>query len=177
MHLPMRAIASLLMVLLLACHAAAGEPIVTKFTSTAARNSVALEQSKERDEGDFFKYLCPGFGGYQLIHEGGDSRSWINIKYGKTVVDLQSATMSLAPGIFPAKENDVVEWRGIVVKGKFIPYAIIYRLSGSDAETSKLRTRLIVIKLAREKSAIVGYAEGAGEEKKAEKIADGFRPK
>ena len=40
-----------------------------------------------------------------------------------------------------------------------------------------LRTRLIVIKLDKERSAVIGHAEGANEDTKAKQIADGLRPR
>lgn len=80
------------------------------------------------------------------------------------------------PGAFPHKENDVVEWRGIEKGGgRFEPYAIIYRLAGYDEERRLHKTRLIVIKLDKEKSTVIGHAEGAGEDAKAKEIADRAR--
>jgi hypothetical protein len=57
-----------------------------------------------------------------------------------------------------------------------VPYALIYRLAGYNEEKNQTRTRLIVIKLDKERSAIVGYAEGANEDEKAKQLADSTRP-
>ncbi len=163
-----KTIAAIGVALFFAPHVEAQDRVKSEFTSTAPKRSVILEQSK-KDEIDYFRHLCRGFGGYEIIHEGADARSWINIKYRDCVVDLHDATMKMASGSFPAKANDVVEWRGVVTKGKFVPYAIMYRLAGSDEATRRERTRLIVIKLDQKKSAIVGYAQGADEDAKATK--------
>ncbi len=56
--------------------------------------------------------------------------------------------------------------------GRFIPHAIIYRLAAGNDETRKIHTRLVVIKLDKERSAVIGHAEGANEEKEAHAIAD-----
>lgn len=149
----------------------------SKFTSTAEKDSVVLSKSGKDDEMDSFSMRCRGLGGYQLIHLGGDLRSWINVQYGKAVSDLYAETMKAGPGTFPSKTNDVVEWRGIERKGKFTPYAIIYRISGGNDETRKVRTRLLVIKLDHEHSTIVGHAEGKDEDAQAKVIADRYQPR
>jgi hypothetical protein len=80
-------------------------------------------------------------------------------------------------GAFPHKENDVVEWRGVEKDGRFLPYAIIYRLAAYDEERRLHKTRLIVIKLDKEHSAVIGHSEGANEEAEAKQIADRARPR
>ena len=157
-------------------NAAAGERIVSKYTSTARAKSISFKDHSDVPEGGF-EALFPGHGGYKLLHLSGDERSWINIRYGKTTVDLYEATMNEGPGAFPHKENDVVEWRGVEKDGRFTPYAIIYRLAGYDEERNLHKTRLIVIKLDKERSAVVGHAEGAKEDVEAKQIADRLRPR
>jgi hypothetical protein len=157
----------------------AGEPpserIVSKYSSTARAKSISFQETGE--EGDpGFHGLFPGFAGYQLEFLGGDERSWINIKFGKKTVNLYLATMQAAEGTFPHKANDVVEWRGVEKNGRFTPYAIIYRIEAGNDETRKTHTRLIVIKLDRERSAVIGHAEGANEDAEAKQIADRIRP-
>lgn len=154
--------------------AAAGERVVSRYTSTARANSIWLKDHSDVPEGGF-EALYPGLGGYQLLHLSGDERSWITIRYGKTTVDLYAATMKKGPGAFPHKENDVVEWRGVEKDGRFTPYAIIYRLAGYDEERNLHKTRLIVIKLDKERSAVIGHAEGAKEDAEAKQIADRLR--
>jgi hypothetical protein len=161
----------------LACqNATAGEQIVSKYTSTARENSISFKDHSAVPEGGF-EALFAGHGGYQLLHLSGDERSWINIRYGKKTVDLYAATMKKGPGAFPHKENDVVEWRGVEKDSRFTPYAIIYRLAGYDEERRLHKTRLIVIKLDKERSAVIGHAEGAKEDAEAKQIADRARPR
>jgi len=158
---------------------AAGEPsserIVSKYSSTARAKSISFQETGE--EGDpGFHGLFPGYGGYKLEFLGGDERSWINIKFGKQTANLYSATMEAADGTFPRKANDMVEWRGVEKNGRFTPYAIIYRIEAGNDETRKTHTRLVVIKLVRERSTVIGHAEGANEDADAKQIADRARP-
>jgi hypothetical protein len=167
----------LLLVALMSSNAwAAGERLVSKFTSTAREKSIYFKEEEGEETGGF-EALFAGLGGYQLLHLSGDERSWINIRFGRKTVDLYSATMAKGPGSFPHKANDVVEWRGIENNGRFTPYAIIYRLGGYDEERDRTNTRLIIIKLDKERSRIIGYAEGANEDVEAKQIADRERPR
>src|SRR4051794_30305920 len=109
------------------------DQVTSEYTSTKA--GIVLEQSGKKDEIDFFKWRCKGVGGYKLIFQGFDARSWLDLEYGETFVDLRDTTFKLSPGTFPNKANDVVEWRGVVHGGKFIPYAMIYRLEGGNDQT------------------------------------------
>jgi hypothetical protein len=158
----------------LASRADAAERIVSKYTSTARAKSLSFKDESNLPEGGF-EAVFAGFGGYKLVHLAGDERSWINIRFGKNTVDLYSATMRAADGTFPQKANDVVEWRGTEENGRFVPYAIIYRIEAGNDETRKSHTRLVVIKLDGESSAVIGHAEGANEEKEAREIADKAR--
>ena len=160
--------------LALAVSAPAAERVVSKYTSTARSKALSFKDESNIPEGGF-EAVFAGFGGYKLVHLAGDERSWINIKFGKTTVDLYRATMDAGGGTFPNKANDVVEWRGVEANGKFVPYAIIYRIEAGNDETRKSHTRLIVIKLDKERSAVIGHAEGPNEEKEAHDIADQAR--
>ena len=168
-----RALATLVLANL-ANGAEAAERIVSKYTSTARAKSLSFKDESDEPEGGF-EAVFAGFGGYKLVHLAGDERSWINIRFGQNTVDLYSATMEAAGGTFPQKANDVVEWRGTVENGHFVPYAIIYRIAAGNDETRKTHTRLVVIKLDRERSAVIGHAEGANEEKEAREMADKAR--
>jgi hypothetical protein len=163
----------LLLVTALPAASSAPDQITSKYSST--KTGVILEQSTDKSEIDFFKKRCPGFGGYDVIFQGADARSWINLKWGNTVVDLMNPTFALAPGQFPNKANDVIEWRGIVHGGKFLPFAIIYRIEGADEATNHAKTRLIVIKLDKAKSSVAGYAQGKDEDAESKRIADKFK--
>jgi hypothetical protein len=156
--------------------ALAGERIVSKYTSTAREKSLSFKDESDVPEGGF-EALFSGFGGYRLVHLAGDERSWINIRFGKQTVDLYRATMEAGGGTFPHKANDIVEWRGVEKGGHFIPYAIIYRLAAGNDETRKIHTRLVVIKLDKERSAVIGHTEGAKEDAEAKAMADKARPK
>jgi len=158
----------------LVSRAEGGERVVTKFTSTARAKSLSFKDESGEPEGGF-EAVFAGFGEYKLVHLSGDERSWINIRFGENTIDLYSATMKAGGGTFPHKANDVVEWRGVEEKGRFVPYAIIYRVAAGNDETRKIHTRLLVIKLDRERSAVIGHAEGANEEKEAREIADKAR--
>ena len=152
----------------------AADRVTSKYTSTARSKAISFKDESDIPEGGF-EAVFAGLGGYQLVHLAGDERSWINLRFGKTTVDLYAATMEAGGGTFPHKANDGVEWRGVEEKGRFVPYAIIYRLAAGNDETRKIHTRLIVIKLAKERSAVIGHAQGANEERDAREIADKAR--
>jgi hypothetical protein len=154
--------------------ALAQERIISKYTSTARAKAIKFEEHNE-EPGGGFRGLFAGFGDYQLEHLAGDDRSWINIRYRNKTVDLYVATMEAAGGAFPQKANDVVEWRGVEKNGRFTPFAVIYRIEYGDGESSKVRTRLLVIKLDGARSRIIGHAQGADEDAEAKAIADSSR--
>jgi len=155
---------------------AADERVISKFTSTAREKSIYFKKDEGEGTGGF-EALFAGLGGYQLLHLSGDERSWINVRFGKQTVDLYAATMVAGGGTFPHKANDMVEWRGVEKNGRFTPYAMIYRLKAGNDETRVWHTRLIVIKLDRERTAVIGHAQGANEDVEAKQIADRARPR
>lgn len=154
---------------------AAGPKPVSEFTTTDPKKVKILEDSlrEKNPEIDHFKHLCPGLGGYKIIHEGGDLRSWINLQFGGKTTNLQGATRAACPGQFPAKRNDVVQWRGFRTGKDFVPYAIIFRMTSSadDDKQTPIET-LIVIKLDKEKSRVVGHVSAKEGNAKAEEMAD-----
>jgi hypothetical protein len=160
---------------LLATASAADPKPDSEFTTTDPKKVKILEDSsREKDpEIDHFKHLCPGLGGYQVIHEGGDLRSWINLIYDGSKTDLMNATLTACPGQFPAKANNVVQWRGFRKGDTFVPYAIIYRMmsSADDEKQTRLET-LIIIKLDKDKSTVVGHVPAKEGNEKAEMLAD-----
>jgi hypothetical protein len=161
----------ILVLLVLSRSALADDRIDSRYTSTARAKALSFKDESNIPEGGF-EAVFAGLGGYKLVHLAGDERSWINVRFGKETVDLYVATMAAGGGTFPHKANDVVEWRGIEKNGRFVPHAIIYRLAAGNDETRKIHTRLIVIKLDKERSAVIGHAEGANEEAEARAIAD-----
>ena len=147
----------------------------SEFTTTDPKKVKILEDSalEKNPEIDHFKHLCPGLGGYQVIHEGGDLRSWINLIFDKHKTDLMGDTLAACPGQFPAKANNVVQWRGYRKGDAFAPYAIIYRMvsSADDAKQTPIET-LIIIKLDGSKSHVVGHVSAKEGNEKAEALAD-----
>ena len=148
---------------------------VSEFTSTQTSKARIIEDSsREKDPGiDHFTHLCPGTGAYQVLHQGMDLRSWINLKVNGRTIDLQSQTLRGCPGRFPAKANDIVQWRGIRQGRSFRPYAIIYRMESTsgDEKMTRLET-FIVIKLDGENSKVVAHVPGNQGNEKAEVVAD-----
>jgi hypothetical protein len=164
-----------LIALLISCGAAlADDQVDSRYTSTARAKALSYKDESNIPEGGF-EAVFAGLGGYKLVHLSGDERSWINIRFGANTADLYVATMAGGGGTFPHKANDVVEWRGVEKNGRFVPHAIIYRLAAGNDETRKIHTRLVVIKLDKEHSAVIGHAEGPNEEKDARAIADKAR--
>ncbi len=158
-----------------------GQEGVQSFYSTTAAEFSALVESSEFEkepEIDHFCYIAPGYGGYEVLYEGGDARSWINVRHKGVESDLYVETMRHARGMFPAKANDVVEWRGRVKDGNFSPYAIIYRIVATDPEDEKKDlSTLLVIGLSDGKAVFLGAAHGADEDARAKAIADAWAKK
>ncbi|MBK1834712.1 hypothetical protein [Roseibacillus ishigakijimensis] len=148
----------------------------TSFYSTTEVKSVAVLSSsrwEKEPEIDHFVHLCPGYGGYELLHRSGDSRSWLDVRFGGVTSELADETMQQAQGAFPFKENDVVEWRGYVTDDMFTPYAIIYRLTVQDLEDpGKNHSRLVVIALNEGKARLMGVFSGARASEQARARAD-----
>ena len=165
---------AILTLLMFSDRALGGERVDSRYTSTARAKALSYKDESNIPEGGF-EAVFAGLGGYKLVHLAGDERSWINIRFGKETADLYTQTMAAGGGTFPHKANDVVEWRGVEKNGRFVPYAIIYRLAAGNDETRKIHTRLVVIKLDKGRSAVIGHAEGAKEEAEARAIADKAR--
>ena len=149
------------------------------YTSTALKDVTVISSSdlEEDPEIDHFEHLCKGMGGYQLLHRSGDARSWIDVRLKDTTSDLYSATMQAGRGMFVAKQNDVVEWRGIKKGKTFTPYAIIYRVIAQDPEDpDKSNSTLLVIALNNGKAKLLGVRHGKNEDAEAKKLADTVAP-
>ncbi|MGV3659105.1 MAG: hypothetical protein ACO1TE_02945 [Prosthecobacter sp.] len=165
-------------VLLLVCGLAtasvsAAEPVpASEFTTTDPKKVKVLKGGTEVDPGDF-KHLCPGLGGYQVIHEGGDDRSWLNLMYRGQTTDLMADTLKASSGTFPTKANDIVQWRGFRQGKGFVPYAIIFRMTaGNPDEKSAPFETLLILKLDGAKSRVVGHLSAKEGNAKAEALAD-----
>lgn len=160
---------------LLAVSSFAEEP--TSFYSTIARKFVAvIEDSEIEDEPDIdhFRHVCPGYGGYELVHKWFDARSWIEVRKGETESDLYKPTMAAPGGTFPSVANETVEWRGVISDGVFHPFAIIFRIAAGDPEGGNSFTKLLVVALDEGKSKLLGVTSGKEEGKEARMIADAY---
>ena len=136
--------------------------------------TIVEDSSREKDpEIDHFQHLCPGLGGYEVIHEGGDLRSWINLKFKGRTTDLAGDTLSACRGMFPAKANDVVQWRGFRTSQGFAPYAVIYRMKSvaDDAQQTR-QENFIIIKLDGGDSKVVASIPAGDGNDAAEATAD-----
>lgn len=157
-----------------AAPAAAAAPS-SAFTTTDPKKVEILEDSSldPNTEIDSFRHLCPGFGGYEVIHEGGDLRSWLNLRFKGRTTDLMSDTLDRCRGQFPSKANNVVQWRGFRTAKGFVPYAIIYRMASSaeDAKAGRMED-FIIIKLDGSKSRVAGSLPAKEGNAKAEALAD-----
>jgi len=96
-----------------------------------------------------------------MIDSGEEDQDWGRILY---------------PGfVFPAKTNDIIEWRGLKSKRGFEPYAIIYRVTVADEE-GKDSNKLLVVSLNKGESEVLGAFSGKDENKKARELADTVKP-
>jgi hypothetical protein len=154
-----------------ATFAAVAAPAPTsEFSSTDPQKSKRITSGEA--EGSF---LCPGFGGYQIIFSGGDDRSWIELQVGQRTVHLSGEIFAACPGVRPWKANHVVQWRGVRKGNQFIPYALIFRMYSENQESSKRRyDTLVVVKLDGENSHVVGQVAGDAKNGNtaAEQLAD-----
>jgi hypothetical protein len=169
-----------LLLFLLFCSPCLAGKITSFYSSTEAKRVAVISDSslEKEPEIDHFKHLCPGYGGYELLHLGGDLRSWIEVRYQGKTSDLYAGTMNAGRGHFVHKINDTVEWRGTLDGDVFTPHAIIYRVSAQDAENvNKHHTTLVVIALNKGDAKILGTASGKNEDADARKLADQAAPK
>jgi len=148
-------------------HTWAGDASHRSVYTTLEKCDVIESSELEGDaEIDYFTAECPGREGYRVFHVGGDSRSWIVIKSGEeTVIDLYNDVMRNEPGAFPFVSGKVAEWR---YQGDAL-IALIFRVAGSDLETDKLKSELMVVRLGGKKSCVIGISTS---NEKAREIAD-----
>ncbi|MEM7646350.1 MAG: hypothetical protein AAF203_05530 [Pseudomonadota bacterium] len=170
-------ISMVLTFLMFAIQGLAHPELESKYTSVKpadcfAANSSELELEPEID---FYEGTCPAFGGYVVEISGGDIRYSLSLHYGKKKIDLPR------PGAFHDMGSDVIEWRfnrhNSNGHGPFHPNALIYRLNVADdlTEGPKNIDRLIVVRLNKEKSCVIGDLSKVKDmNKKARAIADDF---
>ena len=136
------------------------------YTSLEKCDVIESSEQEADAEIDYFTAECPGREGFRIFHVGGDSRSWIVIKSGEeTVIDLYNDVMRNQPGAFPFVSGKAAEWR---YKGESL-IALIFRIAGSDLETDKLKSELMVVRLGGKKSCVIGTSTS---NEKAREIAD-----
>lgn len=156
-----------------------GQKVTSFYSSTNPKVVAVLSDSalEKEPEIDHFEHLCPGYGGYELLHLGGDLRSWIEVRFQGVTSHLYQDSMKASGGGFPYKANDIVEWRG-VLKGKvFTPYALIYRMQAQDLEhEGKSLSRLIVVALNKGNAKVLGATSGKNADAEAKKLADQVAP-
>lgn len=125
------------------------------YTSLEKCDVIESSEQEVDAEIDYFTAECPGGDGYRVFHTGGDSRSWIVIKSGEeTVIDLYNDVMRNQPGAFPFVSGKVAEWR---YKGESL-IALIFRIAGSDLETHKLKSKLMVVRFDVKQACVIGVA-------------------
>jgi hypothetical protein len=94
-----------------------------------------------------------------------------------SISDLYQATMNAGRGHFVFKQNDIVEWRGVLEGNVFTPFAIIYRVTAQDPEDhGKSLSTLLVIALNKGDAKLLGMAFGKNEDAEAKKLADTAAP-
>lgn len=168
----------LILALLFSGHCLAGK--ITSFYSSTESKIVAVisDSALEKEpEIDHFMHLCPGYGGYEIIHRSGDARSWIDVRFNGKTSDLYAATMEAGRGHFVYKKNDIIEWRGMLEGDIFTPFAVIYRVTAQDPEDhEKSHSTMIVIALNKGEAKILGTAFGKNEDADAKKLADTAAP-
>lgn len=150
----------------------------TSFYSTTDFKFAAVISSSELEEDpeiDYFRHICPGYGGYELVHEWGDARSWLNVKKGEVETNFYQQTMTHAGGSFPVVANGIIEWRGTIKGESFHPYAIIYRIEASGEEPNSVISKLFVIALNKGNAEFLGAVSGKDENDRARKIADDYQ--
>lgn len=169
-----------LTILFLLCVPCLAGKIVSFYSSTDPKHVAVLSDSalEKEPEIDHFEHLCPGYGGYELLHRSGDLRSWIDVRFQGKTSDLYGDVMNAGRGHFVHKANHVVEWRGVREGDVFTPFALIYRVNAQDPENpDKSHTTLIVIALNKGDAKLLGTASGKNEDADAKKLADQAAPK
>ncbi len=127
-------------------------------------SSSELEKEPEIDHLDA---ECPALGGYRIFVSGGDIRYGITLGFGKAKIDLDKT------GAFHDLGSEKIEWVYERVPTKVDGFdktelnylALIHRIDfqtyDQKTETEKQTTKLIVTKLAGEKSCIVAEIAAA----------------
>lgn len=142
---------------------------------TSSYTSLLEADCQTIDNDNFYQALCPAKGDYQLEVYAGDLRSGVELIYDDHRVDY-------AP-VEPSQYGKVAEWRFSAQHSSPAYHAVIYRLhvtQVSDTDSADLflppshdRDQLVVIRLAEEKSCLLGIIEQTDNmNQKARALAD-----
>lgn len=129
----------------------------------------------ETMDSPFYQAKCPAKAGYDLQVYAGDLRSGIELIYNNKKIDY------VPDNNLPYELGKVAEWRYKKINNKRKYYALIYRLSVAQLNPkgdgflaqSKDKQRLIVIRLDKEKSCLLGIIkQSKNMNQKARNLAD-----
>lgn len=148
---------------------------VAKAELTSSYTSLLEADCQTIDNDNFYQALCPAQGDYQLEVYAGDLRSGVELIYDDHRVDYAT--------VEPAQYGKVAEWRFSMQHSSPTYHALIYRLhvaqvSNTDSADLFLppshdRDQLVVIRLAEEKSCLLGIIEQTDNmNQKARALAD-----
>lgn len=113
---------------------------------------------------------CPGRGGWRLLVVASDANTWIELRSRRVTWSGEEATVYDRPiGQFSSvASSSQAEWR-IDARGE--PKAVIIRLAAQNPRDSRSRvSRLLVVRLERERACVIGRAATNVE---ARRLADG----
>ncbi|HPI39241.1 MAG TPA: hypothetical protein PLJ21_00450 [Pseudobdellovibrionaceae bacterium] len=120
---------------------------------------ILVSESTDLAPIDFSTKECKAFGGYTLRESGGDLRYGPELSFQGTAINLQR------PSAFHSMGSQKIEWVYDLEKnkegfGEIHFKALIYRLSvaniDSNGENTKDKSVLFVVRLAGEKSCLIG---------------------
>lgn len=134
----------------------ADEAFQSKYTSLVNCKSIVKPgKPDENGPNDWSVDKCPGREGWNVYVEGGDVRSWLIIKKGNDVIDLQGTGGDDV--FFPMIIGQSLEWRYKMSGAKKELSAIIFRMGGQDKESGKeIFANLYVVRLAKDFYCLAG---------------------
>ena len=113
---------------------------------------------------------CRGTGGWRLLVVASDANTWIELRSPRVAWSGEDAIIYKNPiGQFPSiASSSPVEWR---IDSAGEPTALIVRIAAQSQQDSRTRvTRLLVVRLERERACVIGRAVTNTE---ARRLADG----
>lgn len=155
---------------------AEASPTVFKSTSSSidAKDCIKIksdEYDNEANQKDFeyYEMECPGYGGYQILVGGKDSRFSLSLKYNGRPIEIERPTQlhnlntTKIEWFFEHNLNETVEMK-----------ALIFELYTIDDSSLKSETANYVVKLNGEKSCLTGREKDL---ESARKIAEDNKAK